>query len=254
MIKTPYGTVSIVYEDNHLLVINKPVGIPVQEDESGSEDLLSILKQWIKKEKNKPGKVYLALVHRLDRPVGGVMIFAKTSKAASRLSDQFRKLQVDKCYLAVLQKSPESEESRLVHHLKKNRKANIVTAHSKAGENTRQATLWYRVIDQKESGTLVAVLPETGRPHQIRVQFAQIGCPLWGDHKYGGSKKGNPALFSSAMRIDHPTKKESMWFSAAPHAEPWQEFRLPDEDYWKKILARQNPNPNKTESINFLKK
>ncbi len=239
MITTPHGPVSIVYEDNHLLVISKPVGIPVQEDESGSEDLLTILKQWLKTEKNKPGNVYLALIHRLDRPVGGVMIFAKTSKAASRLNEQFRNHQVDKFYLAVLQKSPASAEGRLEHHLKKNRKTNIVTAHSKAGKNTREATLWYRIIDQKESGTLVAVLPETGRPHQIRVQFARIGCPLWGDHKYGGSTKGNPALFSSALRINHPTKKDSRWFTARPQAEPWHDFQTPDEDFWKDLLTDQ---------------
>ncbi len=226
MISTDYGPIHLIYEDNHLLVINKPAGIPVQADASGDQDVLTVLKQWLKERDKKPGNVYLGLVHRLDRPVGGVMILAKTSKAASRLSDQIRRNVVEKNYLAILQKMPDPPEGKLEHYLAKNRKTNTVFVASKKTKSAKHARLSYRTLKHQDQLTLVSVQLETGRAHQIRVQFAHCGWPLWGDHKYGRSSKGNPALFSRMMSIEHPTKKESMPFEAEiPDSYPWKVFK-----------------------------
>ena len=231
MIPTPHGDITILHEDNHLLFIRKPVGLPVQADDSGDADLQNALKTYIKERDNKPGKVYLAIVHRLDRPVGGVMVLAKTSKAASRLSDQFRRNVVAKYYLAVLQKPPEKEAGTLRHHLIKKRKTNTVSVVSAKHEGAQLATLSYNIPARHDGRALAAIRLETGRPHQIRVQFAHIGCPLWGDHKYGGSAKGNPALFSAALWLTHPTTRQELYITDQPPDEhPWNEFTLPDID------------------------
>lgn len=236
MIETNHGPIEILYEDNHLLVVNKPIGLQVQADASDDQDLQNELKSWIKSTKNKPGKVYLSVVHRLDRPVGGVMVLAKTSKAASRLSEQIRNNTLKKGYLAVLQNSPPAEEGKLRHYLKKNRKTNIVSVVTSKADESKRAALWYRQLQQHDAMVMVAIFLKTGRPHQIRVQFAHEGAPLWGDHKYGGSTSGNPALFSAALELEHPTKKERMWFTAHPAPEyPWSEFELPKPDYWEEV-------------------
>ncbi|MDY0407051.1 RluA family pseudouridine synthase [Virgibacillus sp. 179-BFC.A HS] len=215
-----------IYEDNHLLVVEKPVNIPVQADKSHDTDLLTLLKQDLKKRYNKPGNVFLGLVHRLDRPVGGVMVFAKTSKAASRLSDTIRRKKLDKEYLAVVRGTPKKSKAKLEHYVAKDQRKNIVHVVSAQHKDAKKAELAYEVISQKKGLSLVSVKLYTGRPHQIRVQFAAIGCPLYGDQKYGQqvNKPGQQiALWANKLGFDHPVKKEYMTFeSTPPEVFPWK--------------------------------
>lgn len=217
--------IPIIYEDNHLLVVEKPVNIPVQEDRSQDKDLLSLLKQDIKIRYQKPGNVYLGLVHRLDRPVGGVMVFAKTSKAASRLSDMVRRRVFEKNYLAIVRGRPAKAEGRLTDYLVKNRQKNIVYVTQSNHKEAKKAVLDYRVIGTKNDLSLVQIQLHTGRSHQIRVQFANIGCPLYGDQKYGQhvNQPGEQiALWSSEIKFQHPTKKDTRQFtSTPPNVYPW---------------------------------
>lgn len=217
--------IPIIYEDNHLLVVEKPVNIPVQEDRSQDKDLLSLLKQDIKIRYQKPGNVYLGLVHRLDRPVGGVMVFAKTSKAASRLSDMIRRRVFEKNYLAIVRGRPAKAEGRLTDYLVKNRQKNIVYVTQSNHKEAKKAVLDYRVIGTKDDLSLVQIQLHTGRSHQIRVQFANIGCPLYGDQKYGQhvNQPGEQiALWSSEIKFQHPTKKDTRQFtSTPPNVYPW---------------------------------
>lgn len=217
--------IPIIYEDNHLLVVEKPVNIPVQEDRSQDKDLLSLLKQDIKIRYQKPGNVYLGLVHRLDRPVGGVMVFAKTSKAASRLSDMVRRRVFEKNYLAIVRGRPVKAEGRLTDYLVKNRQKNIVYVTQSNHKEAKKAVLDYRVIGTKDDLSLVQIQLHTGRSHQIRVQFANIGCPLYGDQKYGQhvNQPGEQiALWSSEIKFQHPTKKDMRQFtSTPPNVYPW---------------------------------
>lgn len=217
--------IPIIYEDNHLLVVEKPVNIPVQEDRSQDKDLLSLLKQDIKIRYQKPGNVYLGLVHRLDRPVGGVMVFAKTSKAASRLSDMVRRRVFEKNYLAIVRGRPAKAEGRLTDYLVKNRQKNIVYVTQSDHKEAKKAVLDYRVIGTKNDLSLVQIQLHTGRSHQIRVQFANIGCPLYGDQKYGQhvNQPGEQiALWSSEIKFQHPTKKDTRQFtSTPPNVYPW---------------------------------
>lgn len=172
--------VPILYEDNHLLLVQKPVNIPVQEDQSGDKDLLTYLKEDIKYRYQKPGNVYLGLVHRLDRPVGGTMVFAKTSKVASRLSDQVRRNAMERTYLAVVNGKPGQASNRLVDYLYKNRQKNKVSIISEHHKEGKKAVLDYSVSASKDGLSLVSVQLQTGRPHQIRVQLAGLGTPIWG--------------------------------------------------------------------------
>lgn len=217
--------IPVLFEDNHLLVVEKPVNMPTQEDESKDLDLLTALKQMLKEKYQKPGNVYLGLVHRLDRPVGGVMVFAKTSKAASRLSDQVRTRQLEKQYLAVVHGQPRSNSGRLVHYLLKDNRTNTVQAVPKGTEGAKEAVLDYRVLGEADGLALVEIELHTGRSHQIRVQFASIGCPLYGDQKYGAkmNKPGQQiALWSSKLSFLHPTLREPVTFHSAPPRQfPW---------------------------------
>ncbi|MDV2582873.1 RluA family pseudouridine synthase [Alkalibacillus haloalkaliphilus] len=219
---------SIIFEDNHLLVVEKPVNMPVQEDESRDLDLLTALKNHIKERDEKPGNVYLALVHRLDRPVGGVMVYAKTSKAASRLSDQVRRHAMTKEYLAVIRGFPEKQQARLEDYLYKDKRKNQVYVTSKDHNEAKKAILDYTVLGHEKGLSLVRVNLHTGRQHQIRVQFANIGCPLYGDQKYGAkvNKPGQQiALWSHQLGLEHPTLKEEKLFTSTPPREkPWQSF------------------------------
>lgn len=216
--------IPILYEDNHLLVVEKPVNVPTQGDASGDPDLLSILKEDIKVRYQKPGRVYLGLVHRLDRPVGGVMVFARTSKAASRLADQLRTGAFKKTYLAVVHGQLE-KKGRLEHFLAKNRTTNMVHVVSSAEAGGKKAVLEYERLAVEKGFSLVRVNLLTGRAHQIRVQFSTIGHPLYGDQKYGPShnKPGQQiALWSQQILFRHPTKKEEMIFSSSPpDRTPW---------------------------------
>jgi len=222
--------IPILFEDNHLLVVEKPVNILSQEDQTGDIDMLTLLKQDIKERYNKPGNVYLGLVHRLDRPVGGVMIFGKTSKSASRLSEQIRKRDLKKTYMTVIHGKLLKEKDTLIHYLLKDNKTNTVSSVSKGTEGAKEAILDYEVVDTHEDFSLVKVNLHTGRPHQIRVQFSTIGHPLYGDQRYGNkvNKVGQQiALWSHQIICEHPTLKKNMTFTSLPQKnEPWIRFKL----------------------------
>lgn len=215
--------INVLYEDNHVLVVEKPINVPTQEDDSKDKDLLTILKEYIKEKYNKPGNVYLGLVHRLDRPVGGVMVFAKTSKAASRLSDQIRLNKFNKVYNAVCLGNV-NNEGRLEDKLLKDTRRNVV----KVDPNGKQSILNYKKLKQKDNLTLVEIKLETGRPHQIRVQMSHNNNPLYGDQKYNkNSKVGQQlALFAKKLEFYHPTTKELMSFELElPNREPFIKFK-----------------------------
>ncbi|WP_128895337.1 RluA family pseudouridine synthase [Longirhabdus pacifica] len=215
----------ILFEDNHVLVVEKPVNMLSQADDSKDLDLLTALKQFIKKRNEKPGNVYLGLVHRLDRPVGGAMVFAKTSKAASRLSDQVRTRNMNKTYLAVVHGQPKQAEATLQHYLVKNEKENKVYVGNKHTPKAKEASLTYTMLHSNDAFSLLRIALHTGRPHQIRVQCATIGCPLFGDQKYGAelNHRGQQiALWSHQLAFIHPTKKERVAFTSSPPATfPW---------------------------------
>ena len=216
--------VKILYEDNHLLVVVKPVNMPVCEDSSGDIDLLSYLKDYLKKKYNKPGNVYLGLVHRLDRPVSGVMVFAKTSKAASRLSDQVRLKKMNKKYYAVVCGTL-SGNGVFHDKLLKDNRTNIV----KVDSNGKDSSLEYNVIGCKEGLSLVDINLITGRSHQIRVQFSSRHYPLYGDQKYNKSASVGEqiALFSYYLSFYHPITKVLMEFSDdVPNRKPFDLFKI----------------------------
>lgn len=213
----------VLYEDNHLLGLYKPAGLLVQGDETGDVCLLNLGKRWLKERYDKPGNVFLGLVHRLDRPVAGVMVFAKTSKAASRLSEQFRDRRTEKRYLAVVAGPMSSPAGRLTHYLRKNGRSMRVVPHPSAGG--QRATLRYRVLGADENHSLVAIWLETGRKHQIRVQLAAMGHPVLGDLRYGATAPlpGGPlALLASSLTFRHPVRKEPVTLSIRPpEGWPW---------------------------------
>ena len=217
--------IPVLYLDNHLLVVEKPANLPTQADSSGDDDLLSILKRYIGEKFNKPGAVYLGLVHRLDRPVGGVMVFARTSKAASRLSETFRTHEQDRHYLAVVE-GEIAKELSLKDYLLKDGKTGMVRAVKKDTPGAKEARLISRPVACREALTLTDVQLFTGRSHQIRVQHAHAGHPLWGDMRYGHGKPGRQiALWAYRLKLDHPTKHEEMCFlSCPPMHGAWRKF------------------------------
>ena len=224
-------TLNVIYEDNHVIVVIKPQNIPTQEDESKDKDLLTMVKEYIKEKDNKPGNVFVGLVHRLDRPTGGVMVFAKTSKAASRLSAQIAENELKKRYLAVVLGKPREKRLKLVNYLQKNARTNTVQVVPELTTGAKRAELEYEVLESKEKVSLVDVKLYTGRSHQIRVQMKHIGCPVYGDVKYGGDKlaKGhNLALWAYELKFVHPTTKENMTFKVYPPEDivPWNVFDL----------------------------
>lgn len=215
----------ILYEDNHIIVVVKEPGIPTQEDKTGDKDMLTIVKEYIKVKYNKPGNVYLGLVHRLDRMVGGVMVFAKTSKAASRISEYIRQKNVKKRYLAVVNGTlPVSDQKvELRNYLVKNERLNMSRVVDSTTKGSKEAILEYKVLKNftynGKDYSLVDIDLHTGRHHQIRLQFAHIGHPLYGDIKYGQkvNKVGqNLALFSYYLSFFHPTKDEYLEFEFKP--------------------------------------
>lgn len=218
--------IRVLYEDNHVLCVEKPANVPVQEDDSHDEDLLSLCRQYLKEKYQKPGNVYLGLVHRLDRPVAGVMVFAKTSKAASRLSDAVRTHAFQKEYLAVLDGIPEEKKGTLTDYLTKDHKNNNVTVTDEA--HGKKSILHYDVLETKGNRTLVHITLETGRSHQIRVQFSSRGYPLVYDQRYNRhTKKGQIALYAYRLSFPHPTKKEMITVSALPpKKDPWDLFEI----------------------------
>ncbi|MBN1522081.1 MAG: RNA pseudouridine synthase [Candidatus Aureabacteria bacterium] len=217
----------IIYEDNHLLVVEKPPGVLSQKDKTGDEDISFLLKKHLKEKYKKPGNVYLGHVHRLDRSVGGVMVFAKTSKAASRLSEQMREGRFQKKYMAVCAKHFHEKQGTLIHYLKKDKKTNTVKASPVPVNGFKKAVLDYRVLKENKDISLVEVKLHTGRSHQIRVQFKESGHAVIGDAKYG-DKKSSPgiALWSYSLQFDHPTKRTKESFICTPPAVfPWSEFK-----------------------------
>ena len=218
----------ILHEDNHIIVVLKPQNVPTCEDSSKDKDLLTMIKEYIKVTYNKQGNVYLGLVHRLDRPTGGVMVFAKSSKAASRLSEQLRDGDFEKRYFAVLVGTPKEEKATLTHYMKKNAVNNMVYVCPATVEGAKFAELEYSLLDKKDGLSLVDVRLHTGRSHQIRVQMNAIGTPVYGDMRYGGekAKKGYLALWSYYLSFTHPVSKERMVFRVQPPKEnaPWTNF------------------------------
>lgn len=215
----------VLYEDNHLLVVEKPVNVPVQPDASGDRDLLTILKDYIKQKYNKPGEVYLGLVHRLDRPVGGVMVFARTSKAAARLAGQFRGRSAKKSYLA-LTTGPAPYYEALEHYLLKDGATNTVRVVPPETPQAKKAALSFRLAACEKGMCLLDVALATGRSHQIRVQLVHRGLPVWGDARYNPAAKPGQqiALWAYALALEHPTTQERLRFVSLPAGGPWGAF------------------------------
>lgn len=215
--------IKILYEDNHLLVVEKPINVLVQADSTKDLDLLTILKSYLKEKYNKPGNVYLGLVHRLDRVVGGIMVFAKTSKAAARLSKQVQNHDLEKTYYAVLCGKLKAY-GRLENYLEKDEKTNT----SFVSKKGKLSILDYEVVECKKEVTLVKIKLKTGRHHQIRVQFSNLGYPLYGDARYNKcyNKGEQIALFSKELSFFHPITKEKMFFSLElPERYPFTLFK-----------------------------
>lgn len=215
----------VIYEDNHIIVVEKPPNIPSQGDKTEDTDMLTIIKEYLKEKYNKPGNVYLGLVHRLDRPVGGVMIFAKTSKAASRLSNQVREKVFKKEYLAIVDGKPEKNKGTLENYLLKNEKTNTSKIVKENTPGSKYAKLDYEVLKYNEEIdlSLLKILLHTGRHHQIRVQLAGMGHSICGDQKYGTRGRGKQiSLWAYKLTIEHPITKESMTFTDIPEPiGPW---------------------------------
>ncbi len=218
----------IIYEDNHIIVVLKEQNIPSCSDETKDEDMLTRIKEYIKERDNKPGNVYIGLVHRLDRPTGGVMVYAKTSKAASRLSEQMRNGDFEKEYHAVVVGSLKTKKQTLKHYLKKNAITNTVYVCGQTVEGAKYAELVYEVLEEVNGLSFVNVKLHTGRSHQIRVQLSHIGAPIYGDMRYGGPNavKGNLALFATSLAFSHPVTKERLVFKVEPPKDkaPWKFF------------------------------
>ena len=220
----------ILYEDNHLLVINKPGGLLVQGDATGDKTLLDFGKEYIKEKYKKPGNVYLGVVHRLDRPVSGVVLMAKTSKALERLNKQFRERKIHKKYWAIVKRKPPKQKDKLVHWLIKNHEKNVVSPYTKPVDKAQKAELHYKIMGRLNDHYLLEVNPITGRPHQIRVQLSGIGCPIRGDLKYGFRKPNPDATINLHAReivFTHPVTKEKQKITAS----------LPENEFWEQFLT-----------------
>jgi len=218
----------ILYEDNHLIAVNKVAGDIVQVDETGDESLDEKVKKYIAKKYNKLNGAFLGVVHRLDRPVSGVILFAKTSKALDRINKMFKSRDMHKTYYAVVRKRPEPPEGNLVHWLLKNPQKNVTKAHDHEVPGSLRSELSYRLVGELEGYYLIEVNPITGRPHQIRVQLSTLGCPIVGDNKYGyprGSLRKSICLHARRLRFIHPIKKEPVEIVAP----------LPKDGFWDKF-------------------
>ncbi|MCK0159769.1 RluA family pseudouridine synthase [Muricauda sp. F6463D] len=213
------NNLQVIFEDNHLIVVNKRVGDIVQGDKTGDDPLSEVVKEYLKEKYNKPGNVYLGVVHRLDRPTSGIVVFAKTSKALPRLNKMFAQGETKKIYWAVVKNLPEQESGSLTHWLVRNPKQNKSYAHSKEVPNSKEAVLDYKVIKKLDNYFLLEIDLKTGRHHQIRAQLAAMGCIIKGDLKYGAdrsNKDGGIHLHARSLAILHPVKKEPITFVAAP--------------------------------------
>ncbi|MDR2047560.1 MAG: RluA family pseudouridine synthase [Clostridiales bacterium] len=223
--------IRIMFEDNHILVAVKPQNVPSQEDATKAPDTLTLLKEYLKEKYFKTGNVFLGLVHRLDRPTGGVMVFAKTSKAAARLSESIRGGEFDKTYFAVTDGVPKEKRGRLTHYLLKNEETNTVKIVPAGTDGAKKAELTYRLLDATADKTLslIGINLLTGRGHQARVQIASLGTPIFADHRYGKPRPGlSLALWAAVLKFPHPVSGKMMVFMAYPPEPepPWNRFDL----------------------------
>lgn len=217
------SNLQVLFEDNHLLVVNKRSGDIVQGDKTGDKPLSEVCKEYIAKKYDKPGAVFLGVVHRLDRPTSGVLIFARTSKALTRLNKQFQERQPEKVYWAIVAVSPPKSEDRLVHYMVRNPKQNKSYAHLQESSNSKKAVLNYKVLKKLDRYYLLEIQLETGRHHQIRSQLSAIGCPVKGDLKYG-AKRSNPNgsihLHARKISLVHPVRKDAVVCTAPLPSDP----------------------------------
>lgn len=224
----------VLYEDNHIIAVNKSHHDLVQKDAGGDEALDDKVKNYIKEKYDKPGDVFIGVVHRLDRPVTGVVLFARTSKALSRLTTLFREGKIKKTYWAIVKNAPPEVSGRLEHYLSRNPKQNKSYCHSAPGPGLKKAVLNYKVIGKSDNYYLVEVDLETGRHHQIRAQLAHIGCPIKGDLKYGfprSNQNGGISLHAREIRFVHPVSKEDIVITAP----------VPEEALWNNFVSTDNP-------------
>ncbi|APG59219.1 RluA family pseudouridine synthase [Christiangramia salexigens] len=213
----------VLYEDNHVIVVNKRPGDIVQGDKTGDKPLSEVVKSFLKEKYNKPGNVYLGVVHRLDRPTSGIVLFSKTSKALPRLNKLFQKKDAEKTYWAVVKNKPEKDNAELTHYLKRNPKQNKSYAHINEVPDSKKAVLDYRILKELDNYYLLEVDLHTGRHHQIRSQLSSIGCPIKGDLKYGFDRSNKDAsihLHARELRFEHPVKKIPVHIIAQPPEDP----------------------------------
>ncbi len=218
----------VIYEDNHIIVVNKRVGDIIQGDKTGDQPLSEIVKDYIKDKYNKPGEVFLGVIHRLDRPTSGVVVFARTSKALTRINDSFKQRETKKTYWAIVKNEPPKESDILIHFLVRNEKNNTSKAHSKEVPGSKKASLEYKIIQKLQNYFALEIDLHTGRHHQIRCQLAAIGSPIKGDLKYGFNRSnpdGGIHLHARELILIHPTTKESIKFTAD----------VPNDIIWKSI-------------------
>lgn len=222
------NNLQVLHEDNHIIVVNKRVGDIVQGDKTGDKPLSDVVKEYIKDKYSKPGEVYLGVVHRLDRPTTGIVLFAKTSKALTRLNELFKNRETQKTYWAVVKNKPPKNEDKLVHYLKRNEKNNTSKAHLKEVSESKIASLEYRIIKELNNYFALEIDLHTGRHHQIRAQLSAIGCPIKGDLKYGFDRSnpdGGIHLHARKLSFVHPVSKENIKIIAP----------VPDDVIWKAI-------------------
>jgi len=217
---------TVLYEDNHLIAVNKTCSEIVQGDKTGDTPLSEIIKQWLKEKYNKPGNVFTGVIHRLDRPVTGVVVFAKTGKALERMNELFRQGELTKIYWAIVKSPPPQAEGELIHYLVRNEKQNKSYAFDTEKEGSQKAILTYKIIAKSDNYFLLEIELKTGRHHQIRCQLAKTGCPVKGDLKYGfdrSNKDGGISLYSRKISFIHPVSKEPVTIVAP----------VPDDKIWK---------------------
>ncbi len=231
---------TVIYEDNHIIVINKTASEIVQGDKTGDTPLSETVKQYIKEKYAKPGNVFIGVTHRLDRPVSGLVILAKTSKALSRLNEMFKNSEVKKTYWAIVKEIPKEPEGELVHFLVRNEKQNKSYAYEKEVPGSKKAILYYRLIGRSQNYYLLEVDLKTGRHHQIRCQLAKMGCPIKGDLKYGfprSNPDGSICLHARRVRFIHPVSKEVIELDApVPIGNLWNGFEIFETEYNEKAI------------------
>ena len=225
----------VVFEDNHLIIVNKAAGVLVQGDQTGDMPLSEMVREYLRQKYQKPGNVFVGVVHRLDRPVSGLVVLAKTSKGLERMNELFRRRKIHKTYWAVVARKPPAPKAKLTHWLDKDQSRNVVKAYEEPHGDAQKAELSYEDLGQLDRYHLLEVLPVTGRPHQIRVQLASVGCPIRGDVKYGYDRPNRDGAISlHARRLDfiHPIRQEPVICLAG----------LPDDGFWDQFLALARPD------------